>query len=502
MANPEIEIKSITKASIKLDPIATFDRTKEGEFDKTVVFDVDSKKVGYKKPYISINGVRVDTKLISFELETNGFLPVCSFSFVMTDGIFLSAGYPKDGDIFSIYIRAVGDVYKPIRMDFNILSVGGSPINIIEDNSDGIDQTFSVLGECRIPGLYTQRTKAFRAKTSCETLLEVSQDLGLGFSTNDMGLTDNMTWICPNFSYYDFIMEVSQHSYKDDFSYYDVWVDVYYNLNFVNLGNQFSIRKMEAENIKALSTGRGGNLDDDSIIPGMELGFLEIPLIFSNRDENRGLSIFIEGYTLLSDSGQNANKSGYVSEIQYYDSEREENGGYGKYEIEAITTSDIGENTYLQKGRSTENLYKEEKRTIWAGSSKTGDSATTHINYNHAEVQNEINILDSMKFRLVIEFSRYLPFAYRGQVIPVEIYVKEQGKRKGNSGDGLQSNDGKPVLDKFLSGLYVISGYEAFYDDQERTIKQRFNLRKKTWVLNTSGNFPKYYPIDSGIGDV
>lgn len=501
MPNPEIEIKTITKSSIKLDPLATFDRTKDGEFEEKVVFDVDSKKVGYKKPFITINGIRVDTRLISFELDTNGFLPVCSFSFLMSDSVFLSKGYPKDGDVFSVYIRAVGEVYKPIRMDFNVLSVDGVPISGLE-NSDGIDQTFTILGECRVPGIYTQRTKAFRNKTSAETLIEVSQDLGLGFSTNDISLNDSMTWICPNFSYYDFVMEVCQHAYKDDFSYYDVWVDVYYNLNFVNLGNQFGIRKMEAENVRALSSGRGGNLDDDSIIPGMNLGFLDVPLILNNRDENRSLSLFIEGYTLLSNSGQNANMGGYFAEVQYYNSNKEEDGGYGRYLVESITTSDIGENTFIQKGRPTEDLYRDEKRIVWTGSNKTGDRATTHANYNHSEIQNEINLLDSMKFNLVLEFSKYLPFLYRGQVVPVEIYVKDQGKRKENSGDGPSTSDGKPVLDKFLSGLYVISGYELFYDREESTMRHRLNLRKKTWTLNSSGDLPNYYPLDSGVGDL
>lgn len=495
MANSEIKIKTITKSSIKLDTIATLDRTNDGEFTKEEVFDVDGKQAGYTRPFISINGIRVDPGLTFFELDTNGFLPVCSFTFTIQDGLFLSAGYPKDGDIVSLYIRAAGDVYKPIRMDFNILSIDGNP----EADNGGNNQTFTILSECRIPGIYTDQYKAFRNKTSAETLLEVSQDLGLGFSTNDLGLTDNMTWICPGFSYYDFIIDVANHSFKDDFSYYDVWVDIFYNLNFVNLGNQFGANNIKAELIKSVISGKVGGIDNDGFMPGFELPIVEIPLIFSNLDTHSALSTYIQGYTLLSDSGQNTNETGYQTTIQYYDKNNKENNGYGTYEISPITASEIGQNTFIQKGRATEDLYKMENRHIWAGGNLRGTSATTHINYNHAKIQNKINILDSMKFNLVIDFPRSLPFIHRGQVVPVNIYVKEPGIRKANTGEGENKNDGQSILDNFLSGLYVISGYEISYNRNNGEIIQRLNLRKKTWTLNSSGTFPKHYPVDVEI---
>lgn len=506
MANEDIIIRNITKPSIKLDPIASVDRTSEGEYDKRETWDVDAKQNGYTRPFISINGLRIDNGLISFELDTNGFLPVCTFTFNMLESLFMSVTYPKDGDIVSVYIRAIGDVYKPIRMDFNILSVGGSPMRDSRGNTDGEEQTFTIVSECRIPGLYTQRIKAFREKTSYETLLEVSQDLGLGFSSNDKGLTDTMTWICPNFSYYDFIREVTDHSFKDDSSYFNVWVDLYYNLNFVNLGNQFKVNSITADTIKAAISGKTQvDLTDDGF-PGVDLTFVDLPLILTNADDLSGTPIFINAYTLLSESGNNANLTGYISTIQLYDSESGDGeGGYVKYDIEATTTDNISETTYLQKGRGTENLYKEEKRSIWVGENKTGESAETHANYNHAQIQNEINLADSMKFNLNIEVFKFLPFLYKGQVIPVKILVKTKNLRKRNTGtrrDPGQENTGIAVIDNFLSGLYVITGFELVYNSTYGRIGQRLNLRKKTWTLNSSGSFPKYYPIETGVGDV
>ena len=145
---------------------------------------------------------------MDFSLDFNGILPVVRFKFYTGSSTFLTVSYPKDGDIASIYIRSNVGVYKPIRMDFNILSVDSN----VSEKPDGDLIIFSILGECRIPGFYTEVCKAYRNKTSYETLFQVSQDLNLGFATNDPNLNDTMTWICPNLSYYNFIKDVSVSS--------------------------------------------------------------------------------------------------------------------------------------------------------------------------------------------------------------------------------------------------------------------------------------------------
>ena len=499
-SNKDIKITTVTKASIKLDPLFVADLTKDGEFTKDQTLDTDAQYTGYNIPYINLNGYRVSNGMTNFCLDVNGFLPVCTFTFSMGDLVFLTKSYPKDGDIFSLYIRAVGDVYRPIRMDFNILQVDGYSNTT---NSNGDSQTFTITGECRIPGLYTQRMKAFRNKTSYDTLLEVSQDIGLGFSSNDKGLSDSMTWICPNFSYYDFISQVTLHSYKDDNSYFDSWIDPFYNLNFVNLSNQFGKESMENETIMASIKSSPIMSGNDGDLPSSELPSVETRLVLNNLDEYSGSPLFINGYTLISSSGNNSNKTGYVTELQIFNSDSQdgpENSGYLKYDIEALTPENIGDNTFLQKGRAEEKLYKEEKRSIWAGELKIGDSASTHENYQHAPLQNEINLEDSGKFTLRLYFEGYLPFIYRGQVVPVEIFIKNSTKAKANAvGESASEQGDVPVLNKFLSGLYVVSGFEIIYT-KSGGIVHVIDLGKKTWELNTGGNMPSVYPIDTGVG--
>jgi hypothetical protein len=97
-----------------------------------------------------------------------------------------------------------------------------------------------------------------------------------------------------------------------------------------------------------------------------------------------------------------------------------------------------------------------------------------------------------------VETSEYYAGFYRGQAVPVLIYVNDQGIRKQNAGPSnnqQQVSDVNPVQDTFLSGIYVITGMEIKYE-QLRGMYQVFYLNKREWTLNSAGTFPKTFPIN------
>ena len=181
MASEQIIINNFSKTSIRLDELVVPNRTGDANQSVAAFSDTDEKSWGAYRPVIFINGYYADKYLEYFELSQNDFLPVVRFTFTMDDPLFISVNYPKDGDIVSIYLRSREEVYKPIRMDFNILKVSASQ----SSNPEGNSIRFHVLGETRIPGLYSEVSKAFRLKNSYDSLFDVSQDLNLGFSSND-----------------------------------------------------------------------------------------------------------------------------------------------------------------------------------------------------------------------------------------------------------------------------------------------------------------------------
>jgi len=82
--------------------------------------------------------------------------------------------------------------------------------------------------------------------------------------------------------------------------------------------------------------------------------------------------------------------------------------------------------------------------------------------------------------------------------VPVILYANEQGKRKENTGvsnDQKPESETNPVLDRFLSGIYVVSAMEVRYDIL-RGVYQVLHLNKREWTLNSAGAFPKSFPIN------
>ncbi len=496
MAAESIIIRNYAKTGIVVDELAIANRTGNVDSPNSFLRDADEKEAGYFKPVIYINGYFVDKFLMDFSLDLNEILPVIRFKFFTGSSTFLTVSYPKDGDIASVYIRSNVSVYKPIRMDFNILSVDSN----VSTESKGDLIVFSILAECRVPGFYSDVCKSFRGKTSYETLFEVSQDLNLGFATNDPNLTDAMTWICPNISYYNFIRDVSISSYKDDRSFYATWVDIYYNLNFININNQ--LEAFDVNQTVKVQVGGAKGAANDTLFPGIELRTTDLPLLITNAPYYAGYPFYINGYTLISESGNITNKMGYIQDLQFYD----ENLQYKKkisekavnYTIQATTTENIKENMILQRGRASEKEYLGEIRTNWMGILDAGPDGQVHPNYFQARVQNPLNLSDVTKFTLQVQTLSYFAGFYRGQCIPVAIYSTEKGPRMENTGI---SNDQKAehsdgmVLDQFLSGNYVLMGYSIAWNSTGG-FNQILNLCKREWILNSAGNLPKAFPIN------
>jgi hypothetical protein len=512
MAIDKIQIVSSALNNIKLDELVQVDRA-NGSSDVETLRDkgeTSEKSTGLYVPFIVVNGYNITKYLTKFYLDLSGFLPTVRFSFIAAESVFISVNYPKDGDIVSVYLRAPGDFYKPFRMDFNVLSVASEPTSRyaeggVDHKAKGINLRFTITGECRIPGLYTQRIKSFSNLSSNDCLLEVSQDLNLGFASNEKTTDDKMTWICPSYSYYDFIQEVAIRAYKDDHSsFFDCWIDSYYTLNFVNLGNQFSYTKSPDQKAVFLPGNSQAGLSVSNAIPGTpDTDPVEMSLLITNLTGYGTVPYFPIGYTLTSRAGNNTNRMGYVNEIGFYDEtsdKKDPSQKYVKYDVETQTPESVSTGMILQKGRARENNYKDEKRIEWHGVLNTRTSDTSggvHENFLHAKVQNLINVNDVTKMTLEVELMNYFPGIYRGQVLPVQLYAFDNDVRAQNvgaQGNKQTNTSGQPTLDVFLSGNYVVMGMSVYWS-YGGVMRQSLTLAKREWTANSSGSLPKAFPV-------
>ena len=439
--------------------------------------DTNKHKVaGALYPLIQINRHQFDAQEVSsLVLDETGFTPTIRVVVEPTDGIFVSKHFPKDGDPLSLWIRSKQDEFKPIRTDFEITSVRALPS--MSDTGDV--QRFTIEGTLRIPGLYADWCKCFGNRGSMDTLLEVAKELKAGFATNETSTNDTMKWICPYDSYDKFIKDITASSYKDDDSFFTSFFDHYYNLNFINLNNQFS-EEFEVE--KALET----LTFDDDYFKGKELNKLSMDLFLCNYRTLRGTGNYIQGYTLLNDAGQLVIDNGYRRFVQYYDSDSNEQpiDKYKSYFIEPLDTKDTNDRILL-KGRTNEDFYKKFNKYKWMGVKYGLPDGNMHDNYMHAVVQNWQNQqqIDKMKMRLYLGKCNFN--LYRGQRVPVLIINNADAARQKSTLLPEQSTNEQLSYDKFLTGYYVISGMMYTWSSDNPLFQQELFLSRREWQIPT-----------------
>ena len=91
----------------------------------------------------------------------------------------------------------------------------------------------------RVPNRYRDACNSFK-ETSFNTLLKLSNQYGLGFASNVESTEDEMIWINPTDYPIDFIESIAKSAYLDEESFFTVFVDQFYNLNFVEMNRLFN----------------------------------------------------------------------------------------------------------------------------------------------------------------------------------------------------------------------------------------------------------------------
>ena len=177
-----------------------------------------SKYMGEYHPTVDINGFMFHRDaVINMELSVTGFLPTIILSVREQGGIFGSQHFPTDGDVIKLYIKSKNADFKPVRQNYRILNTDST-----STDKTGLKNIYTFTGVLDLPELSVDKIKSFPDKFSIDVLMEIAEELGLGFATNEPETDDKMTWICPNVSYIDFIQnDILSGSYKNDESFFE-----------------------------------------------------------------------------------------------------------------------------------------------------------------------------------------------------------------------------------------------------------------------------------------
>lgn len=476
---------------IFLDELAVVDTsTQEGDLNLNdqKANNVQKKYFGTDKPLIRINSQIIDG-LKYFKLDLTGFKPTVMFRFETIDERFISTAFPKDGDIVSVYIRPYGEMFKPVRMDFIINEVispfSNGPYNDYAPSS-GKYQSYTVMGEVRIPKLYKDVCKVFKGNSS-DALLKIAEDLNLGYASNETKTNDTMNWLAPNIDYQTLIRHIVNGSWLGEEDYFDCWIDQYYNINFINLKKQFDDVN---PNIETMRMAYGSDSFGDVMPGGTETSEVEFPLLLTNSTQFSKSPLFIKDIAVEQNAGSINNDLGYFQKVQFYDSKLvsdKPKNKFVEYDIESVTNKNLGSRDNINKGRLGENLYKEEIKKTYVG---TLYFENVHENFQQASIQNILNRNDSYKIILRVKNRSWTPFLYRGQTFPVVIVSEGSSTSSASSkysagGDqnaSLSTSGDKRMINAFLSGNYVVLGFTIEYDLMG--IYQTMILGKKQWAMN------------------
>lgn len=434
------------------------------------------KGLGGSYPLVSINDYYFsENELERLEINTNDWIPRCQLIVTINTGIFLTRHFPKDGDIISIFIRSFNDTFKPIRNDYLIDKL---MTNYSTDN-EAANITFYINGTLRVPDLYAETCKVIEQKTSYEALLDIATELKLGFVSNDKNeTTDKQNWLCTWETNADFIDYITTHSYKDDQSFYDYWIDFYYNLNFLDINKVLSVSDKEPP-----KDGINRSTFSNDFLKDLDLYHNKSKLVLTNNREAATTNSYFNKIRMVNNTGIINSLNGYKRHIYFYDFNDEK---VVDYFIDTLITENSEKNKVILKGRNNEEYYKSETKSKWLGWQYRTPEHNVHPHYKEAFIHNFQNLNETNKINIELSLPNSNFNLYKGQRIPIMFTVVEDTIRKKTAGnvDDDEANYGV-TLDRFLSGYYMIIGIKFIYTNNVSNDPAKDNSRYTQEILVT-----------------
>jgi len=464
------------------------------------------RQSGKSNPLIKIGtSILPRNNIMSLEIRQDSFIPEIQLMFTDYEFAFTSRTYPVSDIIVSIFIQSNVKELKSFSGDFIITNISSIPI----PGSNNI--MYSVSGELHIPKLYSSYSKSYKNMSSLAVLEQVANELNLGFADNQPeGTNDIMTWLMPNISYREFINQVIKFAYKNDNSFFDCFIDRYYNLNFINVEKQFA---KDTEIDTGYIARDQSNLNMNRVLPNDEFDSVEVPIILTNHPNIKGNEFYIIDFNLISNHGEILKKYAIRSYLYWYEhgsaSPSVENEPTKKLEsppfrmqyVEPLISTITNDGKLPQTTSLNEYATNDETSPIvndrdWAGL----DYGNAHPSYKFAELLNFKNKIEIEKNLLEITLSGFSLNIIRGSRVRVEMFLNRLSALNSNVLAEDYDPESEPVLndiedntsernsalnnlveDKVLSDFYYVK--EITYTYKDGKFMTHLKLSRRHWIL-------------------
>ena len=479
------------------------------EIDSATGSQIDQSTLpGVLYPVIRINDtIFSETEIQQVNISSDGFLPTIDICIKMNNEMFIEKDMPKDGDIISTFVRSNTSALNYLRNDFIITSCN---TNITLKST-----TILVSGKLFIPGLDAKYNRYAFIGSSKTVLKNIAKKFNIGFSTNDFDDTnDFQNWICTG-NNYTFIKDITMHSWKNNTSFYKTWIDLYYDLCFVNV-NKFLLSDQNTEDEIDITfqsmTAQYQTLlpqrnDTDNVKLSMKL--------FTTFKGFRGSPFYIKKWYQTNNSAEVSFKHGYSIESLVY---RHNPNLFAKSDascFETLTNIPAYDQTKLdthiilrgraaydkntnpqdEEARVNYDLAQEYINKEWKGieyllndddsseNSNNDWSGNVHKNYNRALSHNEINLAELEKMYITIECDGLCLQVMRGERIPVVITYGILSTR----GTVLPNDQHEDNINRMYSGFYIVDSITYSYNlkMKDSNVHSRYTttlvLKRREW---------------------
>lgn len=346
--------------------------------------------LGYM-PIVWYNAYQIDAQLIEvMTIYYDGILPALKFSFVDSTGLMKDKGFPLDDSKITVFIYSRSTQLKSIYLQFKIRSFV---------NAQGL---MLIDGIIDVDGLYSKKFKSYPSLTSDKALQELCKEIGLGYNTNVTETNDKMTWINPGKKPYEFVTDVIDRAYISDEAFVAGNIDLFYNLNFVDIQKELS-RDINQE----IGISNQGGLEDVLNVKDKS----DISDLFLSNDESlSGGNMYFTNYRIINNSTAISTELGYSDNLKYYDTTDKT---FLNFKIDSMNNN-ADKSIVLKGGPQNNNFFTQNVNYIYGGKL---DVDNAHKNFNYSETHNNRNIYESQKISMQIELPTPNYNLYRFQKI-------------------------------------------------------------------------------------
>jgi hypothetical protein len=381
-------------------------------------------KAGGTSPLIQIlEHAWKEDQISKFELSYGDeFLPKLEFTIKDKNDI-ISTNLANGLETIDVFIRSDNVEFEPIKNTFLIL-----------DSEKGSNGEYTFSCELYIKGIDDKAIKSYTG-TSFDIIKGMCEELGLGFASNITTTNDEQNWLRLLQSFGDMMEEISSVAWFDEKSTINVWIDVYYCLNFFDLSKSYSMDKSEFDLVTETNLSKNYGEEKEPVVSS---------LLLSNHQNKNGTTNFIDSFKPIDKRGSIEKNIGFKRIIKTNDID---SGEYFEYFIE----HEIPEKSVERTG---DNI-----RSSFVGFT----TKNTHRNYNHARIQNGINNTIYRSKGIKITQKNINTVLYNGMRIPI-ILVNDSANSSDMLGDSNESG-----MNESLSGEYII--YKMVFSYKKKTME-------------------------------